>query len=109
MQAEARDFNRLANAIDVLGRYQGLVGGARKAWAEQNRDTVIGYTRASSEVVDWLYDASNKEEALLILMGIEALAPQPGTSQAAPGHKIYPYLLRKLALTRSKAWCRYAI
>ena len=34
-------------------------------------------------------------------MGIEALAPQPGTSQAAPGHKIYPYLLRKLAITRA--------
>jgi len=34
-------------------------------------------------------------------MGIEALAPQPGTSKAAPGHKIYPYLLRKLAITRA--------
>ena len=33
----------------------------------------------------------------MLRMGIEALAPQPGTSQAAPGHKIYPYLLRKLA------------
>ena len=31
---------------------------------------------------------------LMRRMGIEALAPQPGTSQAAPGHKIYPYLLR---------------
>ena len=34
-------------------------------------------------------------------MGIEALAPQPGTSKAAPGHKVYPYLLRKLAITRA--------
>ena len=31
-------------------------------------------------------------------MGIEALAPQPGTSKAAPGNKIYPYLLRKLPI-----------
>ena len=38
---------------------------------------------------------------LMLRMGIEALAPQPGTSQAAPGHKIYPYLLRKLAITRA--------
>ncbi len=29
------------------------------------------------------------------------LAPQPGTSKAVPGHKIYPYLLRNLAITRS--------
>ena len=38
---------------------------------------------------------------LMLRMGIEALAPQPGTSQAAPGHKVYPYLLRKLPITRS--------
>ena len=38
---------------------------------------------------------------LMRRMGIEALAPQPGTSQAAPGHKIYPYLLRKLVIDRA--------
>ena len=38
---------------------------------------------------------------LMRRMGIEALAPQPGTSKRAPGHKIYPYLLRKLAITRA--------
>lgn len=38
---------------------------------------------------------------LMKKMGIEALAPQPGTSQRAPGNKIYPYLLRKVAVTRS--------
>ena len=38
---------------------------------------------------------------LMSRMGIQALAPQPGTSQRAPGHKIYPYLLRKLAIERS--------
>ena len=31
--------------------------------------------------------------------GIEALVPLPGTSKAAPGHRIYPYLLRGLAIT----------
>ena len=38
---------------------------------------------------------------LMQRMGIEALCPQPGTSKAHPGHKIYPYLLRKLPITRS--------
>jgi putative transposase len=38
---------------------------------------------------------------LMLRMGIEALAPQPGTSKATPGNKIYPYLLRKLAITRA--------
>jgi len=38
---------------------------------------------------------------LMLRMGIEALTPQPGTSKRAPGHKVYPYLLRKLAITRA--------
>ena len=38
---------------------------------------------------------------LMQRMGIEALCPQPGTSKAHPGHRIYPYLLRKLAIVRS--------
>ena len=38
---------------------------------------------------------------LMQRMDIEALCPQPGTSKAHPGHKIYPYLLRKLSITRS--------
>ena len=38
---------------------------------------------------------------LMQRMGIEALCPQPGTSKAHLGHKIYPYLLRKLGITRS--------
>jgi putative transposase len=36
---------------------------------------------------------------LMRLMEIEALVPRPGTSKTAPGHKIYPYLLRGLAIT----------
>ena len=39
--------------------------------------------------------------ALMQRMGSAALAPQPGTSKGAPGHKIYPYLLRTLPITRA--------
>jgi putative transposase len=38
-------------------------------------------------------------QRLMRVMGIAALVPRPGTSKAAPGHKIYPYLLRGLAIT----------
>jgi putative transposase len=38
-------------------------------------------------------------------MGIEALYRRPNTSKPAPGHKIYPYLLRGLAVTRpNQVW-----
>jgi putative transposase len=38
---------------------------------------------------------------LMRRMGMEALCPQPGTSQRHPDHQIYPYLLRQLAITRA--------
>jgi len=42
---------------------------------------------------------------LMKRMGIEALYRKPNTSKPAPGHKIYPYLLRKLAVTRpNQVW-----
>jgi putative transposase len=40
-----------------------------------------------------------RAQRLMRMMGIEALVPRPGTSQAAPGHKIYPYLLRGVTIT----------
>src|SRR5712691_12584427 len=33
-------------------------------------------------------------------MGIEALYPKPRTSQAHPTHRVYPYLLRGVPITR---------
>ena len=42
---------------------------------------------------------------LMRRMGIEALYRKPNTSKPGPGHKIYPYLLRGLAITRpNQAW-----
>jgi putative transposase len=38
---------------------------------------------------------------LMDRMGIQALCPQPGTSKRHPQHKIYPYLLRKVAIRRA--------
>jgi len=40
-------------------------------------------------------------QRLMWAMGLEALGPKPSTSNPAPGHKVYPYLLRNLAIGRS--------
>ena len=37
---------------------------------------------------------------LMKKMGIEAIYRRPNTSEPVPAHKIYPYLLRKLAVIR---------
>ena len=42
---------------------------------------------------------------LMRRMGIEALGPKPRTTKPAPGHKIYPYLLRGLTIERpNQVW-----
>ncbi len=42
---------------------------------------------------------------LMRRMGIEAIYRRPNTSKPAPGHRIYPYLLRGLAVTRpNQVW-----
>jgi putative transposase len=42
---------------------------------------------------------------LMRLMGLETLAPKPATSRPAPAHRVYPYLLRGLAIERpNQVW-----
>jgi putative transposase len=42
---------------------------------------------------------------LLRTLGLVALVPQPGTSRAAPEHRVYPYLLRGVAIERvNQVW-----
>src|SRR3989449_946724 len=95
VQAEARGFNTLASASQVLGAYQGLVAGVRRSWAEKNREALIGFIRAYVRAVDWLYDPANKAEAIALFRknlpnmpaeGVEAsyrllLDPQTGFQQ----------------------------
>ncbi len=47
------------------------------------------------------YAVNHKRVARLMhTMGIEALYPKPRTSQAHPTHRVYPYLLRGVPITR---------
>ena len=44
-------------------------------------------------------------QRLMRLMGIAALGPKPRTSKPAPGHKVFPYLLRGLSIKRpNQVW-----
>jgi ABC-type nitrate/sulfonate/bicarbonate transport system substrate-binding protein len=65
--AEAAGFRRLGNAVDALGRYQGLVGAARRSWARENPAKLVGYIRAYRAGLTWLYDPVNRAEALQLL------------------------------------------
>lgn len=43
---------------------------------------------------------------LMRKMGLRSIAPKPGTGKAAPGHKVYPYLIGDIDVNRAdQVWC----
>lgn len=65
----------------------------------------------SPRMTDWLRDlgwtvGENRVARLMRLMGLQAVVPGPHTSKPAPEHKVYPYLLRDLTISRpDQVWC----
>ena len=65
----------------------------------------------SRQMTRWLrrhgYPVSRKRvRRLMRLLGLQAVFQRPRTSKPHPEHKIYPYLLRDLAITRpNQVWC----
>ncbi len=71
----------------------------------------LEYPFAGSRMLQGLLKAEGHEagrlhvSTLMKKMAIEALYRRPRTSTPAPGHRIYPYLLRKVAVTRpNQVW-----
>jgi putative transposase len=59
----------------------------------------------SPRMTDWLisqdHPVNHKRVARLMrTMGLQAITPGPHTSKPSPGHKIYPYLLKNVDITR---------
>lgn len=47
-----------------------------------------------------------KVRRLMRMMGLEAQCPKPNLSKPAPGHTVYPYLMKSLKVDRpNQAWC----
>ena len=65
--AEAQGFNRLANADEALGHYQGVVGATRRSWAKENEKDLVAYIKSYIAAIDWLLNPANKTEAIAIL------------------------------------------
>ena len=65
----------------------------------------LEYPFAGSRMLKGLLKAQGHEVGrlhvltLMKRMGIEALYRRPNTSKPAPGHKVFPYFLRKLPVT----------
>lgn len=110
--AQQEHFIELAKATRVIGPYQGNVAATRRSWARQNKGLVIAFIRGYVQAIDWLYDQTNREEAVRILeknvpempAGLaqqsygELLNPQDGFS---PKGRVSPEGLRAVLALRS--------
>ena len=65
--AEAAGLRCLAAARDLLPRYQGNVGAARRAWAQANASALVAYIEAYGAALDWLFEPANRRAAIAIL------------------------------------------
>jgi hypothetical protein len=66
------------------------------AWPFLGSRRMTAMLRAEGALVN-----RKRVQRLMRLMGIAALGPKPRTTKPAPGHKIYPYLLRDAAIERA--------
>ena len=77
-------FNSLVTPLEAYGSRQ------MQRWLRRQGDTV----------------SRKRVRRLLRLLGLHAVFQRPRMSQSHPGHRIYPYLLRDLPITRpNHVWC----
>lgn len=73
---------------------------------QYTRTPYYGIRRMTAWLQAGGHDVNHKRVArLLRLMGLQAIYPKPRLSQAGPGHKIYPYLLKGVSIQRpNQVW-----
>jgi putative transposase len=74
---------------------------------QYTRTPFYGWPRMTAHLRRLGYLVNHKRvQRLMHLMGLQALYPKPKTSRPAPGHQVYPYLLRGLTIDRpNQVWC----
>jgi len=67
-RAAAAGYTNLGDIETYLKDFPFTVWAANTDWAEKNRDALLGYIKAYSLAVGWLYDPKNREQAIDILV-----------------------------------------
>ena len=77
LMGRASGLRVLQSACDLLPRYQGISGTARRSWARANKDVVVRFIQAYLEALDWLYRSDNCADARdLLLKQVPALGQE---------------------------------
>jgi putative transposase len=85
------------NDLTVMRRIDELF----TAWPFLGSRRMMALLRAEGHAIN-----RKRVQRLMRKMGIAALGPKPRTTKSAPGHKIFPYLLRGLTIDRpNQVWC----
>jgi ABC-type nitrate/sulfonate/bicarbonate transport system substrate-binding protein len=66
--AEKIGLHVLQSASEILPHYQGISGTARRSWAMDNSNLLVGFIRGYLDALDWLYDRRNEEAACSLLI-----------------------------------------
>lgn len=84
--SEGKGLHVLARTSDVLDHYQGIVGAARRSWAEANGDDLANFIAGYIEAVNWLYDAENRSVAADILQAHLPQMPRAVAERSAAAY-----------------------
>lgn len=73
---------------------------------EYTRHPFYGSRRMVRHLKALSYDVNRKRvQRLMRILGLAGMAPGPNTSRTHPEHKVYPYLLRGMEITRpNQVW-----
>src|ERR1051325_1711412 len=97
-------------SVELLSGAGGGIGGEPGLDATDRRAVPADAVYGSRKMAFWLTQqgyAVNRKRAqrLMRTMGLEAIYPRPNTTRGCPEHRIYPYLLRDVAILRpNQVW-----
>jgi ABC-type nitrate/sulfonate/bicarbonate transport system substrate-binding protein len=89
-----RGCHLLARGDQIVPCYQGTGGAAKRSWAEQNRDLLVRYIRATAAATQWCFEPANRSQCIRLLAkhnGIEGPAAERTLDALLDQHYgIYP-------------------
>jgi putative transposase len=105
-QCEILDLNRSTLYYEPVGQSQETLDLLKSIDRIFTDAPFFGARRIQACLQEQGYGVSrNRIRRLMKLLGLEAIYPRPRTSKPAPGHKIYPYLLKGLEIIRpNQVW-----
>jgi putative transposase len=105
-QCELLGVNRAGLYYEPLGENEENVRLMRLMDEQYTRAPFYGSRKMTAWLVTQGFKVNRKRVSrLMALMGLEAVYPKPKLSQPGAGHKIYPYLLRGVAVERvNQVW-----